>query len=209
VTPTTPARTRRSSADDTRGRILQAALDLFSERSFEGASTRQIADRAGVRQPLISYHFGGKEQLWREAIALLFDEFGRALRGRIDDLRGVDDATTARVVVAEFVRFSAGHPQLHRIIMQECKSEGDRLHWLVETHIRPLFDATVALLRPLVAGGVVRDIPEAHLYYLVTGAAATMFVLAPECRILTGVDPLEPEEVERHVDAVLSMLFLP
>ena len=42
-----------------------------------------------------------------------------------------------------------------------------------------------------------------------TGAAATIFVLAPECRLLTGVDPLDPSEVERHVDAVISMLFVP
>ena len=66
----------------------------------------------------------------------------------------------------------------------------------------------MALLEPLVAAGKVRDIPAAHLYYLLTGAVATIFVLAPECRMLTGVDPVEPSEVERHVEAVLSMLFV-
>ena len=54
-----------------------------------------------------------------------------------------------------------------------------------------------------------REAPAAHLYYLVTGAVATIFVLAPECRLLTGVDPADPSEVERHVEAVLSMVFLP
>ena len=123
-------------------------------------------------------------------------------------LRGVDDETVAKLVVADFVRFSADHPQLHRIIMQECKSEGNRLAWLVEQHIRPLYEGAVALLEPLVAAGKVRDVPTAHLYYLLTGAVATIFVLAPECRLLTGVDPVDPSEVERHVDAVISMLFV-
>jgi hypothetical protein len=54
----------------------------------------------------------------------------------------------------------------------------------------------------------VRNIPAPHLYYLLTGAVATIFVLAPECRLLTGMDPVEPSEVERHVDAVISMLFV-
>ena len=54
-----------------------------------------------------------------------------------------------------------------------------------------------------------RNVPAPHLYYLLTGAVATIFVLAPECRLLTGVDPVEPSEVERHVDAVISMLFMP
>jgi hypothetical protein len=127
---------------------------------------------------------------------------------RLAGLRGVDDETVAKLVVADFVRFSADHPQLHRIIMQECKSEGDRLAWLVEQHIRPLYQAAVALLEPLVTAGNVRDIPTAHLYYLLTGAAATIFVLTPECRLLAGVDPVDPSEVERHVDAVISMLFV-
>ena len=53
-----------------------------------------------------------------------------------------------------------------------------------------------------------RNIPDPHLYYLLTGAVATIFVLAPECRLLTGMDPVDPIEVERHVDAVISMLFV-
>lgn len=200
-------RTRRPAADATRERILAAALDLFSERSFEGAGTRLIAERAGVQQPLIAYHFGSKEELWRAAVGQLFDDLTRALGERIFGLRGVDEAAVAKLTVAEFVRFSAAHPQLHRIIMQECKTDGERLRWLVERHIRPLFEATVALLEPLVAAGKVRDVPAVHLYYLLTGAGATMFVLAPECRLLSGVDPLDPAEIDRHVEAVVSMLF--
>ncbi len=202
-------RVQRPSADATRQRILTAALELFSERSFEGASTRLIAERAGVQQPLLSYHFGTKEELWRAAVGQLFEQLAAVLEVRAAGLRGVDDETVARLVVAEFVRFSADHPQLHRIIMQECKSEGERLTWLVERHVRPLYDGALAMLEPLVATGRVRDLPPAHLYYLLTGAVATIFVLAPECRLLTGVDPVEEEEVERHVEAVLSMVFLP
>jgi len=201
-------RVQRPSADSTRERILAAALDLFSERSFEGASTRLIAERAGVQQPLLTYHFGNKEELWRSAVGQLFEDLARALSERVAGLRGVDDETVARLVVADFVHFSANHPELHRIIMQECKSEGDRLAWLVEQYIRPLYESAVALFEPLVAAGKVRDVPAAHLYYLLTGAVATIFALAPECRLLTGVDPVDPPEVECHVDAVISMLFV-
>ena len=206
---TAEERVQRHSADATRERILAAALDLFSERSFEGASTRLIAERAGVQQPLLAYHFGTKAELWRAAVGQLFEDLARSMGERVAGLRGVEDEMVAKLVVADFVRFSATHPQLHRIIMQECKFEGDRLAWLVARHIRPLYEGAVALLEPLVASGKVRDVPAAHLYYLLTGAAATIFVLAPECQLLTGVDPLDPSEVERHVDGVISMLFVP
>ena len=74
-----PARLSRPSADPTRERILAAALDLFSERSFEGATTREIAGRAGVTQPLLNYHFRSKDALWRAAVDALFDTLSEAL----------------------------------------------------------------------------------------------------------------------------------
>jgi len=43
----------------------------------------------------------------------------------------------------------------------------------------------------------------------VTGAGPTMFVLAPECRRLSGVDPADPDVIEAHADAVTSLLFGP
>ena len=57
----------RPAGLETRRAILDAALDLFSEGSFDGASTRSIAELAGVTQPLLNYHFAGKEELWRAA----------------------------------------------------------------------------------------------------------------------------------------------
>src|SRR4051795_9429196 len=59
----------------TRQAILDAALDLFAERGFDGASTRLIAERAGVAQPLLNYHFAGKQELWQSAVDDLFERF--------------------------------------------------------------------------------------------------------------------------------------
>ena len=44
-------------------------------------------------------------------------------------------------------------------------------------------------------------IPPAHIYYIITGAGATIFTLAPECRRLAGFDPSEPDAVEVHANA--------
>src|SRR3546814_9276192 len=70
--PAEADRASRPSADPTRDRILDAALDLFSERSFDGATTREIAQRAGVTQPLLNYHYRSKDDLWRAAVDSLF-----------------------------------------------------------------------------------------------------------------------------------------
>jgi TetR/AcrR family transcriptional regulator len=204
---TAAARVTRPSADATRQRIQAAALDLFSELSFDGATTREIAARAGVTQPLLNYHFSSKDDLWRAAVDGLFAELNEALTSRAQGLRGVDELTVAKLLAREFVYFSASHPQLHRIITQECKTDGPRMDWLVERHIRPRYEQTVALFAHLVDAGHLPDIPAPHLYYILTGAGPTMFVLAPECRRLAGIDPQAPDVVEAHADAVIALIF--
>lgn len=201
------SRVTRPSADATRERILATALNLFSERSFDGASTREIARHAGVTQGLLNYHFSSKDELWRAAVDGIFGELTEALDKRAVGLRGVDELTIAKLLIREFVHFSANHPQLHRIITQECKSDGPRMDWLVERHVRPRYEQTTALFEQLVRAGHVADIPVAHLYYILTGAGPTMFVLAPECRRLSGIDPHAPETVEAHADAMIALLF--
>lgn len=200
-------RTTYASADGTRDAILAAALDLFSELSYEGATTREIAGRAGVTQPLLNYHFRSKEELWYQAVGRVFERLRSALAERADELRDVDELTAARLLLREFVTFSAANPQLHRIITQECKTDGARMDWLVEQHVRPRYDDMATMFARLVQQGLVREIPLPHLYYIVTGAGPTMFVLAPECKRLTGVDPFAPEVIEAHADAVIDLIF--
>jgi TetR/AcrR family transcriptional regulator, regulator of cefoperazone and chloramphenicol sensitivity len=54
--------------EDTRRRILDAALEVFATEGYEGASTRLLAERAGVNLPAIQYYFGSKEGLYRAVI---------------------------------------------------------------------------------------------------------------------------------------------
>lgn len=60
--------TVQARGEDTRRRILETALDLFAALGYEGASTRQIAEGAGVNLPAIQYYFGNKEGLYRAVI---------------------------------------------------------------------------------------------------------------------------------------------
>ena len=85
--PPATDRTTRPSADPTRDRILAAAVDLFAERSFDGATTREIAARAGVTQPLLNYHYRSKEELWRAAVDSIFESLTTSMVARLEGLR--------------------------------------------------------------------------------------------------------------------------
>ena len=204
---TRAARRPRPSADRTRQHILEAALDEFAQRAFDGASTRRIAAQAGVTQPLLNYHFRTKADLWRAVVDGLFTRLRRTLEPILAAVAGADDVTVMRALVRGFVGFSAGTPELHRIITSECRADGARMDYLVDRHIRPLYEDVAERFARLVDAGAVPDVAPAHLYYLLTGAAPTMFVLGPECRRLTGLDPGDPVVIDAHADAVCALLF--
>jgi AcrR family transcriptional regulator len=50
--------------DETRAKIVAAALELFGDHGFDGASTRLLAERAGVSLPALQYYFDGKEGMY-------------------------------------------------------------------------------------------------------------------------------------------------
>jgi AcrR family transcriptional regulator len=76
--PSPRARQRRSSAE-VRSLLIDAARDLFRAEGYDATTTKEIARRAGVSEPLLFTHFGSKQQLFEAAIlapfADLVDEY--------------------------------------------------------------------------------------------------------------------------------------
>ena len=66
-------RGRRPGSTNTRDTILEVARRLFAERGYDGASVRRIAESAGVDPAMINHHFGSKEQLFLDALAVPID----------------------------------------------------------------------------------------------------------------------------------------
>lgn len=58
----------KSTPNDTRLKLIDAGMRLFSDHGFRAVSTRDIAKEAGVNSALISYHFGGKDELFEVVV---------------------------------------------------------------------------------------------------------------------------------------------
>ena len=67
-------RGRRRDAAATRDALLAAGAELFAERGYDGVRVAAIADTAGVNKAMISYHFGGKRQLYLAIVKATFGE---------------------------------------------------------------------------------------------------------------------------------------
>jgi AcrR family transcriptional regulator len=66
----------------TRERILDVALDLFTDQGFDGTSMREIAARLDISKPAIYHHFASKEEILM-ALHLRLHEFGKAALTRL------------------------------------------------------------------------------------------------------------------------------
>ena len=80
-----PAFTPR--AQQTRGAIIEAALELFRSRGYEATTIRAIAERAGVSTGNAYYYFGSKEELIQEFYARSHAEHLAASRAALDHER--------------------------------------------------------------------------------------------------------------------------
>ena len=203
-----PGRRVQQRSLDTRERLVEAALEVFAAHGFEGATTREIARRAGVALAALPYHFTTKEALWRAAADRIFGQLGESFRRRLAGLEGVDTATRLRLLLRDFVRFQAAHPELHRFMIQEGIVKSPRLEWLVETHIRPIYDVVRSMVASAQRGGIAPIARPEHIHYMLIGAASSVYALSAEFELLTGENPSREELVAEHV-AALERIFFP
>lgn len=195
---------RTEQREATRERIVGAAVEAFAELGFHGASTRDIARRADANQGLITYHFRTKDELWRAAADRLFERLRTSLGDRLAALASDDPRERQREAIRAYVRFAAAHPDLFRLMIDEGKNSDERMQWLVDTHLRPMY----ALFSGFTGGATApvdpRMVP--HVYYTLAGAASLIFAVAPECRRLTGLDPESTDVIETHAEFVARLL---
>jgi TetR/AcrR family transcriptional regulator len=199
----------RRTRNDIRQQLLESALVEFGAKGFEGASTRSIAQRVDAHQPQINYHFASKEALWFAAVDHLFELLGDELADV--PLAGIDDpvqlASGFAEAIRRFVRFAATHPELNQIMVHEATEDSERLRWMADRHVRPLYNAIRAIWQQLRVAGIAAPIDAAMVHYVIVGAASLPFVNAPEVRLLTGSEPTDPAWVEAHAAGLVATLL--
>ena len=198
-------RARQKAA--TQASILQAALEIFSEQGFEGASTREIAAKAGVHHALIKYHFDNKDTLWRAAVTFLFQRQAEELK-----LPAPDDPTYrsyrdfAKAVIRSVVLYSARHPEHARLMVQESVRDSERFRWAAEEFIGEARKAAESFILLCQREGILPKVSVAASVYIFVGAAQLFYTLAPEVRQVWGLDPSDPEVIEQHAEALSAIL---
>ena len=182
------------SEDDPRHRILNAAGPIFAEKGFEAATVREICQAAGVNLAAVNYYFGGKENLYREALTLAHPtKFGPAPTLQWPPgtpveakLKGFINGMLTRLLG---MRTSSWQ---QRLMMREMMDPSDVCRELLREHLRAHFGQLQEILDEIVPA----EMP-AHKRHQIA------FSILGQCvhyRSGRNIIPLviSPEELETH-----------
>ena len=198
---------KQQRSRETQEKILSAAFKAFAKSGYDGASVNKIAERAGVPQPLVVYHFPSKDALWVASVEGVLDQFMKRLLPELEAKNNLDPATRLSLIFREFVRYSATVPALLEIMIDANKRHGTNLTKVVENRLRPVYERLHKLIEAAQETGSIPAGDPGLIYYSLIAVAATPFSLNREFRQLTGRDLLTPEMVEAQADLLVRLFF--
>lgn len=111
---------------EVKDQILRAAKSLFAEKGYEGTTVRQICTKADVSLALVSYHFGGKENVFLEVFEPIRQLFADMAYDLSDPLRALES------FCRQFVIFRSEEYELISILQQELVMNSPRLEKLTD-----------------------------------------------------------------------------
>lgn len=214
-------RTRKCHApEESKRRLVEAGLDLFGRYSFDGVSTRDLADRADVNLAAIQYHFGSKEGLYLAVARCIVERWQTWFAPNLAKIekalgRNPDDETSFFLVcelldnVLHYVLRESDHVRWMGIIIREQITPTGAFDILYQGIMEPLHDG----FRQLVGHLLGLPGPETKVRaFAVFGQVLMFHVARAEIGRAMNWQGYHEEEVElirkvilEHVRAILDM----
>jgi TetR/AcrR family transcriptional regulator len=204
----TPTRTQTERADQTRARILSAAIRQFSEHGLAGARTEQIAEEAGVNKALLYYYFRSKQDLYAAAMETVAEGV-RATSMAVLETAASAGERFLHLVLNHFDRIHSNRV-FQSLMQQEMirlhRGESNAMGPLAEKLFRPLWIRVQAVVEEGIASGELISTEGSQLIYAGLGANVFYFLSAPMTQLAQGIDPLQPAALSFRRRAAIEYL---
>ncbi len=142
--------------------ILEAALDVFSQSGFKGATLDQIAEAAGLSKPNLLYYFSSKDLVYRSVL-------NRLLQTWLDPLRAMNPAGDPMREILAYVRrkveLSRDFPRESRLFANEMLQGAPRMKQILEGDLRSLVAEKAAVLQTWMDHGRIAQVNPVHLIF--------------------------------------------
>ncbi|OGV54679.1 MAG: hypothetical protein A2017_19365 [Lentisphaerae bacterium GWF2_44_16] len=141
----------------TKERIIEAALEEFTEHGYHGAKIRNICSKAKINIAAVNYHFSGKEALYRHVIEYVFqlaDPIDEALKISSPEL---EPEKFLKTMIQYFVKNTSAESPLHRyrfrMMIREMINPSPFFFEILEKQIKPRFMKIRQTIRKIVSEG--------------------------------------------------------
>jgi AcrR family transcriptional regulator len=192
---TTTRRERRIAAR--KEQILEAAAAVFSEKGYERATTREIADAADVSEGTLYNYFASKRDL---LIGLLQERTDEIVEAIADvQTEGIEDMV-AQLLVSQLLQIQ--RRRLFTLFLYEARLDPEIHRYYVEQMLSRARDETEQRMQALIVAGIMRPIDPAIAVRILMGTAMGLAVLLD----LGGdavVESMPPERLAAEVTDVL------
>jgi AcrR family transcriptional regulator len=188
--------------DDTRGRIIDAAQEIFARDGFAGAKMKEIAGRVGIRRPSLFYHFKNKEALFvavhEQAFARIERLFRESLVQDGDPFVRLDRLSRAVLAVA------AEEPDFARLLARTALDRHPSAVAVVRKCLQPMVDLSVEFVRGQQRRGVFRDDID-PFFFTFNSWGAVLFYLTARDLLALPERPHDTKDLERFTRTLLQM----
>ena len=142
---------KQTKGERTALRIMDVAEDLFALQGYDGTSLRQIADRAGIREPGLYNHFAGKQALYEAVLYRALNPMANALNQHLDGASGLRDYTDLPAIMTDLL---LEHPQMAALFQQAMQGDSSSIgNQLVGGWLETLFNQGMRSLQEIGAPG--------------------------------------------------------
>ncbi len=187
-----------------RRKILEAALDVFSQHGFRGATLDQIADASGLSKPNVLYYFDSKEAIHVALLNALMDEWLAPLEQMNPDGVPLDELTG---YIARKMQMSRAYPRESRLFANEILQGAPRIGPHLEERLKPLFDEKCALIRTWMDSGKLARMDPGHLVFSIWAITQHYADFEAQAAVLIHREDSSWAQAEQHVDTMFRKLL--
>lgn len=199
-----PLQKARQDPESMKARTLAAARRMFGRYGYHGATTRLIAEEAGIDISTLYYHWGDKNDLYQAVIYDITDDLGRQLERVEKVIHGKPLAERMDIAISQMVDYLFEHPEVSNLVLLRYFSKTRaELTW---DHRVPEFASGIARSMGLADGdGTVSD--QAKMRVMGMMMAIYNFVSGEE--FFRSMLASDRESYRRQAKQTLKFLLIP
>ena len=186
--------------------ILDAALEVFSQHGFRGATLDQIAEGAGLSKPNLLYYFPSKEAVHTALLSQLLQTW-------LDPLRAMNPSGEPVAEIMGYVRrkleLSRDFPRESRLFANEILQGAPRMRAAIEGDLKTLVDAKTQVLQAWMDQGRIARMHPVHLIFSIWALTQHYADFDVQVRAVLGPDHDPFAEAGEFLETLFARLLVP